>query len=137
MIKSSSDIILDPFTVLYVGFGRIIINKGFVVDAIDGSIVSVEGLTDAWRGSPEPMSISSGDTISLKLLHASRDEYKKYIHIPVSSASIIIGEERNSEESTIIKIATVEYDENDYKIEQFLNSDVFVSIRGTLTPYCD
>jgi hypothetical protein len=136
MIKPSSDIILDPFTVLYVGFGKVIINKGFVIDASNGKMTTIEGLTDAWRGSPEPMDVASGDTISLKISHDSRDDYKKYDVIGISGAEIVIGEE-SSETSTVVKIATVEYDEDGYRIEQFLNSDVFIAIRGTINPTCN
>lgn len=140
-MKNLSDVVLCPFTVMYVGFGRVIINKGVVINAVTGEetkpTLNGDNLDDAWRGTPKAIQVSSGDSIYIVISHDPKDEYKTYETVQISGAEVKVGEQESSLTETVILVAEITYDDNEASITQYLNSDIYVAIHGTVEPTCE
>lgn len=138
-MTNSRHIKLPPFTLVYIGFNRFLVNKGFVFQANNGRKIDVtyngELLTDAWTGEDVIINLEDGQTVSLKVTHADKSDHRKYEIVDLESAEIVIAdpEDINSETVTAIKIADVTIDNpvSSPTINQILNSDAYLAVFGT------
>lgn len=131
--------VLPPFTLLYLGNGKVAVNKGKVVKANTGEIVNptIDGsaMVDAWKEESRVLFVNSGETICLVVTHADKEAVSKCEVAEIQSASIIIGEAGSLASSTkaAITIGSVEYEGTALKrINQDLNSDAWLIIYGTM-----
>lgn len=135
----SRSIMPPPFTIIYLGFGRFAVHKGYVFQATNGQMFPVKfngnELTHAWTEDSVLFELTSGTTLSIVVTHGSKEEKKKYEIVDLTSAEIQIGEpdDLSSDTKTAIKLGSVEYEDmiSDPKINQNLNSDVYLAIFGT------
>lgn len=140
-MKVFSDIVLCPFSILYVGFGNILVNKGVVINANSGEetkpTLNGDDLTDAWKGSPKALKVSSGDSVYVVITHDPKDEYKTYQIVPITGAEIRVGEQESSMTETVVMVGTITYDSEESTIIQYLNSDIYIAVHGTVKPSCE